>query len=150
MGIQELSAMSAYGRSASRVCVYLASRNNFQNSEHRHFGRAVTSPLPMSCAALGAPSRHDVLSSPGEVHPEALPEPYLSLSTHTAPMVKTSLRCRAQSTRSVGCRSSSRSSHSHARVRCRRSFLYFRQAQRTNDWPTSRSMGRSAEGLYRP
>ena len=29
------------------------------------------------------------LRSPGELHPEALTEPYLSLSTHTAPMVKT-------------------------------------------------------------
>jgi hypothetical protein len=29
------------------------------------------------------------LSSPGEFHPEALPEPYVSLSTHTAPIVKT-------------------------------------------------------------
>jgi len=28
------------------------------------------------------------LSSPEESHPEALPEPYLSLATHTAPMVK--------------------------------------------------------------
>ena len=30
-----------------------------------------------------------LLSGPGEFHPEALPEPYVSLSTDTAPMVKT-------------------------------------------------------------
>jgi hypothetical protein len=28
------------------------------------------------------------LSGPGELHPEALPEPYVSVSTHTAPIIR--------------------------------------------------------------
>jgi hypothetical protein len=57
------------------------------------------------------------LSSPGEFHPEALPEPYVSLSAHTAPMVKTSPRCRSQRARRVGCRSMKRTSQPQARTR---------------------------------
>jgi hypothetical protein len=30
--------------------------------------------------------QHDQVSSAGELHPRALPEPYVSLSTHTAPI----------------------------------------------------------------
>jgi hypothetical protein len=29
------------------------------------------------------------VSSPGELHPQALAEPYVSLSTHTAPIIQT-------------------------------------------------------------
>ena len=35
---------------------------------------------------------------PRGISPEALREPYVSLSTHTAPRVKTLLRCRSQRT----------------------------------------------------
>jgi hypothetical protein len=47
-------------------------------------GRTFVSTL----RALLARSLSWRLSSPEEFHPEALPEPYLSLSTHTAPVVK--------------------------------------------------------------
>ena len=40
---------------------------------------------------------YPLLSSPRESHPEALPELYVSVSTHTAPMVKNRLRCCSQS-----------------------------------------------------
>jgi hypothetical protein len=42
------------------------------------------------------------LSSPGESHPEALPELYVSVSTHTAPMVKNRLRWCSQSASRLG------------------------------------------------
>jgi hypothetical protein len=58
-----------------------------------------------------------VLSSPRESHPEALPELYVSLSTHTAPMVETAQRCCSHSASRSGWRSITRSSHFHARVR---------------------------------
>jgi hypothetical protein len=54
------------------------------------------------------------LSSPGDFHPEALPEPYVSLSTHTAPVVKTWLRCRSQRARRDGWRSIRRASQPQA------------------------------------
>jgi len=38
-----------------------------------------------------------LLSSPWEFHPEALPELYVSVSTHTAPLVENRLRWRSQS-----------------------------------------------------
>jgi hypothetical protein len=34
------------------------------------------------------PAMHDEVSSPGGLHPEALSEPDVSLSTHTAPTVE--------------------------------------------------------------
>src|SRR6266508_2746509 len=34
------------------------------------------------------PAMHDRVSSPGEFHPEALSEPYLNLSAHTAPAME--------------------------------------------------------------
>ena len=63
-------------------------------------------------------SRQDtpLLSSPKESHPEALPELYVSVSTHTAPMVKTLLRL-SHSARRLGWRSMTRSNQVHARVR---------------------------------
>src|ERR1700730_17590950 len=81
------------------------------------------------------------LTSPGEFHPQALPEPYLSLSTHTAPMVKTFLRWRSQTARRFGWRSIRRINQPHAGARRRRSFLYFRQAQRTELYRVSRFAG---------
>ena len=42
------------------------------------------------------------LSSPGEFHPEALAELYVSLSAHTAPMVKNRLRWSSQSASRLG------------------------------------------------
>src|SRR6266581_5776455 len=51
------------------------------------------------------------LSSPGESHPEALPEPYVSVSTHTAPMVKTGPCVRSHNASRVGCRLITRRSH---------------------------------------
>jgi len=49
--------------------------------------------------SLLIPGKYEVavLSSPGESHPEALPELYVSVSTHTAPMVINRLRCCSQS-----------------------------------------------------
>ena len=35
-----------------------------------------------------SPAMHDGVSSPGESHPEALSEPYLNLSAHTAPAME--------------------------------------------------------------
>jgi hypothetical protein len=43
-----------------------------------------------------------LLSSPGESHPEALPELYVSVSTHTAPMVINRLRWCSQSASRLG------------------------------------------------
>ena len=42
------------------------------------------------------------LSSPGESHPEALPELYVSVSTHTAPVVKNRLRWCSQRASRLG------------------------------------------------
>src|ERR1700730_2763528 len=57
------------------------------------------------------------LSSPRESHPEALPELYVSLSTHTAPMGETAQRCCSQSASRSVWRLTTRSSHAHARMR---------------------------------
>ena len=50
--------------------------------------RAAGSPLPaMPTCALHVPSARK-LSSPGESHPQALPEPDVNLSAHPAPIVQ--------------------------------------------------------------
>lgn len=56
---------------------------------------------PLAATALHQAIRL-TLSSPGESHPEALPELYVSVSTHTAPMVISRLRCFSQSASRLG------------------------------------------------
>ena len=51
---------------------------------------------PNGLHSAGAQGRLLVASSPGESHSQALPEPYVNLSTHTAPDVQ--VRARRRST----------------------------------------------------
>src|ERR1700680_4196232 len=70
------------------------------------------------------------VSSPGESHPEALAELYVSLSTHTAPIMEP---CRApicQCANNSGRLREIRAIQCVALRRWRRSFLYFCLAQR--------------------
>jgi hypothetical protein len=59
-------------------------------------------PLTNILVAPRLPVPRAELSSPGESHPEALPELYVSVSAHTAPMVKNRLRWCSQSASRLG------------------------------------------------
>ena len=70
-------------------------------------------------------------SRPGESHPEALAEPYVTLSRHTAP-IKEPPRIVAQGANRCGERRETAATHRLARRTWLRSFLYFCLAQWTN------------------
>ena len=73
------------------------------------------------------------VSSPGESHPEALAEPYLNVSAHTAPIMEPRRTPSCQCAHNFGSRLDIRATQCVALRKCPRSFLYFRLAQRTND-----------------
>src|SRR5215471_13334279 len=77
-------------------------------------------------------SCHEV-SRPGEFHPQALAEPYVNVSAHTAPSIRPPGRWpnRCQWANNLGSRPATSTSQCAARRWCRRSRLYFRMAQRT-------------------
>jgi len=62
---------------------------NFECAAPLHNALGVKAHLSAAKSAYGPRSRRE-LSSPGESHPQALPEPYVNLSIHTAPIVQSS------------------------------------------------------------
>src|SRR5215475_15350592 len=85
-------------------------------------------------------SQHEV-SSPGESHPEALAELYVSLSTHTAPTMEPRRTPICQWANNSGARREMRAIHCVALRRCRCSFLYFLLAQRARSRSRARMLG---------
>src|SRR5713226_9608274 len=81
------------------------------------------------------------VSSPGESHPEALAELYVSLSTHTAPFMEPRRAPICQWANNSGARREMRAIQWVARRRWRRSFLYFRLAQRARSRSSPRIGG---------
>src|SRR5437870_1610480 len=73
------------------------------------------------------------VSRPGESHPQALAEPYVNVSAHTAPSIRPPGRKpnKYQWANSLGSRPATSTSQCAARRWCRRRRLYFRMAQRT-------------------
>lgn len=76
---------------------------------------------------------HDEVSSPGESHPEALSEPYVNLSAHTAPALEPRRTPICQCATSVGSRREIRTTQCVALRIWPRSFLYFHSTQRASD-----------------
>src|SRR5208282_1110374 len=70
--------------------------------------------------------QHDKVSSAGESHPDALSEPYLNVSAHTAPAREPRRTPICQCANSLGSRREMRATQCVALRKCRRSFLYFR------------------------
>ena len=68
----------------------------------------------------------DRVSSAGESHPDALSEPYLNVSAHTAPARAPRRTPICQCANSLGSRREMRATQCVALRKCRRSFLYFR------------------------
>src|SRR5215471_12530214 len=89
------------------------------------------------CFRLTSADDHKV-SSPGESHPEALAELYVSLSTHTAPSMEPRRTPMCQWANSSGARREIRAIQCVARRRWWRSFLYLRLAQRARSRSSSR------------
>ena len=85
------------------------------------------------------------VSSPGESHPEALSEPYLNLSAHTAPAMEPRRTPNCQCAHNFGSRRDMRATQCVALRICPRSFLYFRLAHRASDRSSWRIGGYSAE-----
>src|SRR5882724_7895817 len=81
---------------------------------------------------------HNVASRAGESHPHALPEPYVSLSAHTAPDVRPPTYSRRQWTKRAGWARTTRANQSRApAVRARSRYKYKRLRARTagaRDW----------------
>ena len=67
----------------------------------------------------------DMVSSPGESHPEALAEPCLSVSAHTAPGMEPRRTPSCQCAHNFGSRLEIRATQCVALRKCPRSFLYF-------------------------
>src|SRR5437870_3032276 len=88
----------------------------------------------------GMTLKHRV-SSPGESHPEALAELYVSLSTHTAPLMEPRRAPSCQWANNSGAAREMRAIQCVALRRWRRSFLYFCLAQRTRSRSSSRIVG---------
>jgi hypothetical protein len=94
----------------------------------------------------GAPNGSDQslnsrVSSPGESHPEALAELYVSLSTHTAPIMEPRRAPICQWANNSGALREIRAIQCVALRRWRRSFLYFCLAQRARSRSSSRMVG---------
>jgi hypothetical protein len=85
------------------------------------------------------------VSSPGEFRPGALSELYVSLSTHTAPVTELRRAPICQRANNPGARREMRAIQCVALRRCRRSFLYFRTAQRARSRFRARAIGYIAE-----
>src|SRR5207245_8887812 len=85
------------------------------------------------------------VSSAGESHPDALSEPYLNLSAHTAPAMEPRRTPICQCAHNFGSRLEIRATQCVALRKCPRSFLYFWSAQRANDRSSCRIGGYSAD-----
>src|SRR6266849_5510439 len=85
--------------------------------------------------------KQEQVSRPGESHPEALAELYVSLSTHTAPIMEPRRAPICQWANNSGARREMRAIQWVARRRWRRSFLYFRLAQRARSRSSPRIGG---------
>src|SRR6202158_4173520 len=84
-----------------------------------------------SAPGLGDMAEHAVLSSRAEeFHPRALLEPYLKLSLHTAPDVRSLTRRNPQWAKRSGSPRTTRENHSRAPLGRRRRRLYLLRAQR--------------------
>jgi hypothetical protein len=81
------------------------------------------------------------VSSAGESHPDALAEPYVNVSAHTAPARELRRAPICQCANNPGSRREIRATQWVARRKWPRSFLYFRQAQRARDRSSCRIGG---------
>src|SRR6266404_8942468 len=81
------------------------------------------------------------VSSPGESHPEALAELYVSLSTHTAPIMEPRRALICQWANKAGARREMHAIQCFALRRWDRSFLYFLLAHRARSRFSSRIVG---------
>ena len=81
------------------------------------------------------------MSSPGESHPEALAELYVSLSTHTAPIMEPRRAPICQWANKAGARRERPAIQCFAFRRWDRSFLYFLLAHRARSRFSSRMVG---------
>src|SRR5437763_12236063 len=90
-------------------------------------------PRPIQRLGRTTATEDHKVSSPGESHPEALSEPYLNLSAHTAPAMEPRRTPICQCAHNFGSRLEIRATQCVALRRCPCSFLYFRLAQRAND-----------------
>src|SRR6267378_2400388 len=81
------------------------------------------------------------VSSPRESHPEALAELYVSLSTHTAPVMEPRRTPICQQANSAGARREIRAIQCVALRRWPRSFLYFRLAHKARSRSSWRIVG---------
>ena len=101
----------------------------FQSKLPKSFGQCRPEPFGVR---LVLESQHEV-SGPGELHPQALAEPYVNVSAHTAPSIRPPGRRpnEYQWANSRGSRPATPTSQCAARRWCRRSRLYFRIAHRT-------------------
>jgi len=77
------------------------------------------------CSAM-----NDEVSSARESHPDALAEPYVNVSAHTAPAMEPRRTPICQCAHSFGSRLEIRATQCVALRKCLRSFLYFRSAHR--------------------
>src|SRR6202047_3064786 len=83
----------------------------------------------------------DEVSSAGESPPDALSEPYLNVSAHTAPTMEPRRTPICQCAHRFGSRLEISATQCVALRKCLRSFLYFRSAQRANDRSSCRIGG---------
>src|SRR5260370_36755283 len=86
------------------------------------------------------------VSGAGGSHPRALAEPYVTLSRHTAPIVRPRPKSRSQWANSPVWRRAMRSSQWMARVLCLRKDLNFRSAHRARKTSMCLRVGESADG----
>ena len=90
----------------------------------RRQARAKIREKPLGFRPLLEP--YHPVSSAGESHPDALSEPYLNVSAHTAPARELRRTPICQCANSFGSRREMRATQCVALRKCRRSFLYFR------------------------
>src|ERR1700693_6658589 len=115
-------------------------------SVFQHCAHEILGIDPTSENLKGLTDAQAGVSRPGESHPEALAELHVRLSTHTAPNMEPRRTLICQWANNPGTRRERRVSQCVARRRWRRSFLYFRLAQRARSRSSSRIVGESAEG----
>src|SRR5882762_8683189 len=84
------------------------------------------SPRPLQRLVRFSATEDHQVSSPGESHPEALSEPYLNLSAHTAPAMEPRRTPICQCAHNFGSRLEIRATQCVALRKWPRSFLYFR------------------------
>src|SRR5215469_9159801 len=83
-------------------------------------------PRPIQCLSRFTATENHEVSSPGGSHPEALSEPYVNVSAHTAPTMEPRRTPICQCAHNFGSRRERRAIQWVALRKCPRSFLYFR------------------------